>query len=110
LKGMKKVVAKVVHGPLLKTNVPSGMAQTGPPLGPNLGQRGINIAAFCKDFNEKTKDMKEGIPIRVESPSTLTGPTSWSCTNPPPPTTSNKRLGSRGGPCREAEVNKSQGR
>jgi len=63
LKGMKKVVQKVVHGPLLKTNVPSGMAQAGPPLGPQLGQRGINIAAFCKDFNERTKDMKEGIPI-----------------------------------------------
>ncbi|TDG49268.1 hypothetical protein AWZ03_004357 [Drosophila navojoa] len=39
------------------------MAAAGPPLGPMLGQRAINIAAFCKDFNTKTAEMKEGVPL-----------------------------------------------
>jgi len=63
LKGMKKVVQKVVQNNLISTNIPAGMAVAGPPLGPMLGQKGINIAAFCKDFNERTKDIKEGIPL-----------------------------------------------
>lgn len=60
---MKKTTEKVNHNTKLKTNIPAGMAIAGPPLGPMLGQRGINIAAFCKDFNERTKDYRDGIPL-----------------------------------------------
>jgi len=58
---VKKVV-KVIHGKL-RTDVPAGMASAGPPLGSMLGQRGLNIAQFCKDFNNRTAHYIEGVPI-----------------------------------------------
>ncbi|XP_046971397.1 39S ribosomal protein L11, mitochondrial [Vanessa cardui] len=63
LKSMKKVADKIDHSSKLRTDIPAGMAAAGPPLGPMLGQRNINIAAFCKDFNERTANIKPGIPL-----------------------------------------------
>ena len=57
-------MAKKVTG-VLKLQIPAGKANPSPPVGPALGQRGINIMEFCKAFNEKTKDMM-GFTIPVE--------------------------------------------
>ena len=57
-------MAKQVTG-ILKLQIPAGAANPSPPVGPALGQRGINIMEFCKAFNEKTKD-KKGFKIPVE--------------------------------------------
>lgn len=57
-------MAKKVDG-ILKLQIPAGAANPSPPVGPALGQRGINIMEFCKAFNEKTKD-KGGFNIPVE--------------------------------------------
>ena len=54
-------MAKKVMG-TLKLQVPAGSANPSPPVGPALGQRGINIMEFCKAFNAKTEDMEKGAP------------------------------------------------
>eukprot|EP00112_Aurelia_sp_Birch-Aquarium-sp1_P011870 Seg2494.4 transcript_id=Seg2494.4/GoldUCD/mRNA.D3Y31 product="Zinc phosphodiesterase ELAC protein 1" protein_id=Seg2494.4/GoldUCD/D3Y31 len=55
-------MAKQLSG-VLKMYIAAGKAAPAPPLGPALGQRGVNIMQFCKEFNEKTKDIKQGTPI-----------------------------------------------
>ena len=55
-------MAKKVAG-TLKLQVPAGKANPSPPIGPALGQRGINIMEFCKAFNAKTQEMEAGAPI-----------------------------------------------
>jgi large subunit ribosomal protein L11 len=57
-------MAKEVLG-YIKLQVPAGKANPSPPIGPALGQRGLNIMEFCKAFNAKTQDMEAGIPIPV---------------------------------------------
>jgi len=62
-KSLKRAMEKVIHTTPLNVWIAAGMATPGPPLGPQLGQRGINVSAFCKEFNNRTKDIKPGIPI-----------------------------------------------
>ena len=50
----------------LKLQIPAGQANPSPPVGPALGQRGINIMEFCKAFNAATDSMEKGMPIPVE--------------------------------------------
>ena len=57
-------MAKKVTG-YLKLQVPAGAANPAPPIGPALGQRGLNIMEFCKAFNAKTQQMEKGMPIPV---------------------------------------------
>ena len=57
-------MAKKITG-YLKLQVPAGNASPSPPIGPALGQRGLNIMEFCKAFNAKTQEMEKGMPIPV---------------------------------------------
>lgn len=50
---------------LIKLQVPAGEANPSPPVGPALGQHGVNIMEFCKAFNAETQDMEKGMPIPV---------------------------------------------
>ena len=57
-------MAKKVVG-LIKLQVPAGKANPSPPIGPALGQRGLNIMEFCKAFNAQTQRMEPGLPVPV---------------------------------------------
>jgi large subunit ribosomal protein L11 len=49
----------------VKLQIPAGKANPSPPIGPALGQRGVNIMAFCKEFNAATQKLEPGMPIPV---------------------------------------------
>ncbi|MGB0684526.1 MAG: 50S ribosomal protein L11 [Magnetovibrionaceae bacterium] len=51
---------------VIKLQVPAGQANPSPPIGPALGQAGLNIMEFCKAFNAQTQNMEQGMPIPVE--------------------------------------------
>jgi large subunit ribosomal protein L11 len=55
-------VAKKIEG-YIKLQVPAGSANPSPPIGPALGQRGVNIMEFCKQFNAATQEMEKGTPL-----------------------------------------------
>ena len=57
-------MAKKVVG-IIKLHVPAGKANPSPPIGPALGQRGLNIMEFCKAFNAQTQNLEPGMPIPV---------------------------------------------
>jgi len=57
-------VAKKIIG-YIKLQVPAGKANPSPPIGPALGQRGLNIMEFCKTFNAQTQGLEPGLPIPV---------------------------------------------
>ncbi|KAF0226697.1 MAG: large subunit ribosomal protein [Beijerinckiaceae bacterium] len=57
-------MAKKIIG-FIKLQIPAGDAKPAPPVGPALGQRGLNIMEFCKAFNAKTAQMEKGTPIPV---------------------------------------------
>jgi large subunit ribosomal protein L11 len=61
--GLKKM-AKKIQG-YLKLNIPAGSANPSPPVGPALGQRGVNIMEFCKAFNAATESLEKNMPVPV---------------------------------------------
>ncbi len=57
-------MAKKIEG-YIKLEIPAGQANPSPPVGPALGQRGINIMEFCKSFNAATQNLEPGVPTPV---------------------------------------------
>ena len=57
-------MAKKIDG-YIKLQIPAGQANPSPPVGPALGQKGVNIMEFCKAFNAATQSLEPGLPIPV---------------------------------------------
>ena len=57
-------MAKKIDG-YIKLQIPAGQANPSPPVGPALGQKGVNIMEFCKAFNASTQKLEQGMPIPV---------------------------------------------
>ena len=58
-------MAKKIEG-YIKLQIPAGQANPSPPVGPALGQAGLNIMEFCKAFNAATQSMEQGMPVPVK--------------------------------------------
>lgn len=58
------ILAKRIEN-YIKLQVPAGQANPSPPVGPALGQHGLNIMDFCKSFNAETQSMEQGLPVPV---------------------------------------------
>jgi len=78
-------MAKKITG-YIKLQIPAGQANPSPPVGPALGQRGVNIMEFCKAFNSSTQKLEQGMPVPVTitvyadrsfSYATKSAPASW---------------------------------
>jgi large subunit ribosomal protein L11 len=77
-------MAKKISG-YIKLQVPAGAANPSPPIGPALGQRGVNIMDFCKSFNAATSELEKGMPIPTII--TVYGDKSFSFITKTPPAT-----------------------
>ena len=81
----------------VKLEVPAGQANPSPPVGPALGQHGLNIMEFCKAFNAETQEMEAGLPSPVVI--TVYSDKSFTCVTktPPAPILLLKAIGAKGG-------------
>lgn len=70
LRAIKKLSENVEHKSRFRSDIPAGMASSAPPLGSMLGQRSINIANFCKTFNDQTAKIRKGIPLPTRAKAT----------------------------------------
>ena len=77
-------MAKKIVG-FIKLQVPAGKANPAPPIGPALGQRGLNIMEFCKAFNARTQGVEPGLPIPVVITAFADKSFTFIMKTPPPP-------------------------